>query len=74
MKVQLRKFIDINGDGQIKYTKCALDAKGNCHVNKPIDQAEFDDSLAYYMDATPWEVSVLDDNGQSEELYEVLIT
>lgn len=66
MKIQLRKF-----DGGC--TICAYDSIGQCHVNKTIDNDEFDTLLAFYMD-TEYEVNIKNDKGQSEELYEIELT
>jgi hypothetical protein len=66
MKLQLRKY---EGD---KYTICAYDSNGVCHVNKAVDMDEFDHALAYYFDKG-YDVTTRTDNGQSDEIYEVAL-
>lgn len=63
MKIQLRKY-------EKGCTICAYDAQGTCHINKVIDKEEFDSVLIYYFDCG-YDVKMVDDQGQSEELYEL---
>lgn len=65
-KLQLRKY----DDG--KYSICVHDLFGKCHINKAIDKAEFDHAFAFYVN-DGYDVVPVDDNGCSEELYEVKI-
>ena len=68
MIIQLRKY-DFNGP---VYTLAAKDNRGICHVLKSIDKNEFERVFDFYNEAG-FEIESEDDQGQSEELYKIII-
>ncbi len=66
MKIFLRK-------NERKYEISDRDDSGRCHIHKFIDQAEFDQAFAFYSCNPLVKMKLIDDNGQSEEFYEITI-
>lgn len=72
MKISFRKFIDKNVDNSRKYEAVIHDANGICHSNNIMEAEEFSLAVVFYFD-NGYNITPVDDNGQSEEHYEVVI-